>query len=168
MCSRKRGLRSLCITPCGLWSAGLGRSAALLFLPIALLLAAKRRLAPHPKPTATASPELCRGSLTAVWFKPAHHCGRCKQLQSHEQKIQNLCSAPRLRCDLKCAVYKKMAVSAFVVLHQVGLWCWQKDSGRHLASIRVCGLWFATTVPPPQQQSLRAACPQYLARRSGW
>ena len=40
----------ICITPCGLWQRGLGRSAALLFLPIAGLLAAKRRLAAHPDP----------------------------------------------------------------------------------------------------------------------
>ena len=44
------GLRMPCITPCGLWQRGLGRSAALLFLPIAGLLAAMRRLAPHPDP----------------------------------------------------------------------------------------------------------------------
>ena len=37
-----------CITPCGLWQHALGRSAALLFLPIAALLAAKSRLAAHP------------------------------------------------------------------------------------------------------------------------
>lgn len=58
--------RNLLHTFCGLWSAGLGRSAALVFLPIAVLLAAKRRLAAHPDPTATVSPDLCRGSLSAV------------------------------------------------------------------------------------------------------
>ena len=30
-CERVMVLRTLCITPCGLWSAGLGRSTALLF-----------------------------------------------------------------------------------------------------------------------------------------
>ena len=53
---------NLCITPCGLWSAGLGRSTSLFFLPIAIYKAAKKRLVAHPEPTATASPELCRGS----------------------------------------------------------------------------------------------------------
>ena len=45
------------MTPCGLWLAGFGRSTALFFLPIAVLLAAKRRLVAHPDPTTTASPE---------------------------------------------------------------------------------------------------------------
>ena len=62
---------TLCITPCGLWSAGLGRSAALFFWPIAVLLAAKRRLAAHPDPTATASPELCRGSQAERMMRKA-------------------------------------------------------------------------------------------------
>ena len=54
---------SLCVTLCGLWSAGIARPASLFFLPIALLLDAKRRLAVHPDPTATVLPELCKGSL---------------------------------------------------------------------------------------------------------
>jgi hypothetical protein len=33
-----------CITHCGLWQHGLGQSAALFFLPIAVLLAAKNAL----------------------------------------------------------------------------------------------------------------------------
>ncbi len=66
-------LGNLCITPCGLWSAGLGRSTSLFFLPIALLLAAKRRLVAHPEPTATASPELCRGSLSCRLRPPEQH-----------------------------------------------------------------------------------------------
>ena len=49
-------LGTLCITPFGLCSDGLGRSAALLFLPIAGLLAAKRRFASHPDPPATGPP----------------------------------------------------------------------------------------------------------------
>ncbi len=48
--SALQALGMVCITPCGRWQRGLGRSAALLFLPIAGLLAAKRRLAPHPDP----------------------------------------------------------------------------------------------------------------------
>ena len=61
--SRVRAFGTHCTTPCDLWSAGLGRSAALFLQPIALLLAAKKRLAAHPDPTATASPELCNASL---------------------------------------------------------------------------------------------------------
>jgi predicted DNA-binding transcriptional regulator YafY len=56
-------LGTLCITPCGLRSSGLGRSAALFFSPIALLLASKRRLAAHPDPLAADPPGLCRASL---------------------------------------------------------------------------------------------------------
>ena len=41
-------LRSLCITPCGLWSAGLGWSAALFFLPIARYWLPKDALWPIP------------------------------------------------------------------------------------------------------------------------
>ena len=54
---------SLCVTLCGLWSAGIARPASLFFVPIALLLDAKRRRAVHPDPTATVPPDLCRGSL---------------------------------------------------------------------------------------------------------
>ena len=50
----------------GLWLRGLGRSAALFFLPIAGLLAAKRRLAAHPDPRTTVPPELCRGSQAVL------------------------------------------------------------------------------------------------------
>ena len=39
---------TLCITPCDLWSAELERSAALFFLPIAVLLARKNALHPIP------------------------------------------------------------------------------------------------------------------------
>lgn len=56
-------LRTLCITLCGLSSAGFGRSAALPFFSIAVLLAAKRRLAVHPDPAATLPQQLCRESL---------------------------------------------------------------------------------------------------------
>jgi hypothetical protein len=37
-----------CITPCGLCQHSLGRSAALLFLPIAPAIGCKKRLASHP------------------------------------------------------------------------------------------------------------------------
>ncbi len=57
----------LCITPCGLWRHGLGRSAALIFLSIAGLLTAKLALQPIPIRATTASQELCRASLD---FKP--------------------------------------------------------------------------------------------------
>ncbi len=40
----------LCITPCGRRRHSLRRSAALLFLPVAGLLAAKRRRASYPDP----------------------------------------------------------------------------------------------------------------------
>ena len=42
-----------CITPCGLWQHGLGRSAALLFLPIARYWLQKDALRPIPIRTAT-------------------------------------------------------------------------------------------------------------------
>ena len=62
---------TVCITPCGLWTAVLGQSAALFFLPIALLLASKRRLASHPAPTATSLRALCKGSLALLmWLLP--------------------------------------------------------------------------------------------------
>ena len=49
-------------------AAGLGQPAVLLDWSIAMLWPVKRRLARHPNPTATASPELCRGSLTVLLF----------------------------------------------------------------------------------------------------
>ncbi len=57
------GLGNLCITPCGLRGPGLGQSTALLFLPIARLLAAKSALWPIPIRTRASSRGLCRASL---------------------------------------------------------------------------------------------------------
>ena len=52
-------------TPSGLWSAALlgsGRPTALFFSATPCYKAAKRRLVAHTEPTATVSPELCKGS----------------------------------------------------------------------------------------------------------
>ena len=78
----------ICITPCGLWQRGLGRSTALLFLPIAELLAAKRRLAAHPDPhyhrfarvmqAIPGARTTCAGSNESNSVQLAHECPGCR------------------------------------------------------------------------------------------
>ena len=54
------------------------------FLPIAVLLAAKRRLAAHPEPAATDSQELCRGSLETMHSSTSNRIFHVAQIQAKQ------------------------------------------------------------------------------------
>jgi hypothetical protein len=74
-------LRMLCITPCGLWQHGLGRSTALFFLPIGQAIGCKKRLVAHPDPRYHSLARVMQ-SILKQWHGAGRRSGSGKTIEA--------------------------------------------------------------------------------------